>query len=81
MACGNELAKPKWVKFDPLPPEAIRMMRIEARLCKLENGNATASEIEEFRRLAGEILRNWQPQYPWHVKKRIESALSILERS
>jgi len=53
------------------------MMRIEARLCELENGNATASEIEEFQRLAGEILRNWQPQYPSHVKKRIESCIIL----
>jgi hypothetical protein len=54
---------------------------IEGMLQKLEKGNATASQIEEFRRLAGEVLRNWQPWYSPAFEKRIESALSLLERS
>ena len=58
------------------PPKTAQ---IEAMLQKLKNGNATASEIEEFRQLAGEVLRNWQPRYSPASKQRIESAMSLLE--
>ena len=78
---GNELAKSKWVKFDAWPTEVAQMVRIQARLAKVENGHATASEIEEFRRLAGEVLRNWNPQYPPERKQRIEAALASVSRS
>jgi hypothetical protein len=58
------------------PPKSAQ---IEAMLQKFEKGNATASEIEEFRQLAGEVLRNWQPRYSVGFKKRIESAMSLLD--
>jgi hypothetical protein len=48
-------------------------------LRKLEYGKATAIEIGEFRRLADEVLRNWDAE-SWSpkFKERIESALSLL---
>jgi len=73
MALQKELEKSKWNAWPP------KSAQIEAMLQKLEKGNATASEIEEFRQLAGEVLRNWQPRYSLGFKKRIESALSLLE--
>jgi hypothetical protein len=74
MAMQKELEQSKWSAWPP------KSAQIEAMLQKLEKGNATASEIEEFRQLAGEVLRNWQPaRYSLAFKKRIESALSLLE--
>ena len=73
MALQKELEKSKWNAWPP------KSAQIEAMLQKLEKGNATASEIEEFRQLAGEVLRNWQPRYSPAFKQRIESAMSLLE--
>jgi len=54
-------------------------MRFEFLLFpKLENGKATASEIEEFRRLAEQVMRN--PQCPPEQKQRIEAALASVSR-
>ena len=78
-ALQNKLAKSTLMEVDALPPGTIQIVQIHAMLRKIETGNATASEIEEFRRLAGEVLRNWRPQYPSDLKKRIESALSLVE--
>jgi hypothetical protein len=52
---------------------------IEQLLHKLQNGDATVIEIEEFRRLADEVLRKWDSE-SWSpkFKERIESALSLL---
>lgn len=72
MALVKELEKSKWYAWPPKSPQ------IEAMLQKLEKGNATVSEIEEFRQLAGELLRNWQPRYSLGFKKRIESALASI---
>ena len=73
MALGNELAKSKWVNYDAPPPETMQMIRFEALLRKLENGHATASDIEECRRLAEGVLRD--PQCTPQRKQRIEAAL------
>jgi hypothetical protein len=74
VAMCNEAAKSKWVKFDAPPPETMQGMRLEFLLLpKLENGHATASDIEECRRLAEEVLRD--PQCPAEHKQRIEAAL------
>lgn len=51
---------------------------IELLLPKIEWGKATATEIEEFRRLADETLREWEPQYWPEFKERIEAALNFL---
>jgi hypothetical protein len=58
------------------PPKAAQ---IDELLHKLEKGKATATEIEEFRRLADEVLRKWEPDV-WSpgFKERLESALSLL---
>jgi len=80
MAVLNELAKSKWVNVDALPPEEAQLAQTLALLQKIETGNATASEIEEFRRLAGEIQRNLDPGCSVEFKKRIGSALSLVER-
>ena len=69
-------ARSTLMDVDALPPGTIQIVQIHAMLQKIETGNATASEIEEFRRLAGEVLRNWRRQYPSDLKKRIESAES-----
>ena len=55
MALQKELEKSK---FSAWPPGSAQ---IEALLHKLENGNAVESDVGEFRRLAGEVLR---PAYP-----------------
>ena len=55
MALQKELEKSK---FSAWPPGSAQ---IEALLHKLENGNAVESDVAEFRRLAGEVLR---PAYP-----------------
>jgi len=77
-AVGNEMAKSKGAKFDPPSPEVMQWMRFEGLLLpklemlllpKLENGNATESDIEEFRRLAEEVMQH--PQCPPESKKRI----------
>jgi hypothetical protein len=53
--------------------------KIEILLQKLEYGKATAIEIKEFRRLADEVLRQWDSE-AWSPKfrERIESAKSLL---
>ena len=54
--------------------QGLLLPKLEMRLLpKLENANATASDIEEFRRLAEEVLRD--PQCPLEYKQRIEAAL------
>jgi len=58
------------------PPEAGR---IEEFLQKLKKSTLTASQIEEFRRLASEVLRDWQPEYSPAFRERIESAISHLD--
>ena len=78
-ALQNKLAKSPLMEVDALPPGTIQIVQIHAMLRKIETGNATASDIEEFRRLAGEVLRNWRPLYPSDLKKRIESALILVE--
>ena len=78
LACGNEIGKSKWVKYDQPPIALAQMVGVQARLHKVEKGNATASEIEEFRHLAGEILRNWQPHYPPDLRQRIGAALKLV---
>jgi hypothetical protein len=60
---------------DALPPN---FMQIQPLLRLLESGKATADEIEEFRRIANETLREWQPEYSPAFKNRIESALNLL---
>jgi len=75
MALQKELEKSR---FSAWPPGSAQ---IEAMLQKLEKGNPTASENEEFRRLAGEVLQNRKPSYSPAFKKRIESALSSLDHS
>ncbi|HXZ30853.1 MAG TPA: hypothetical protein VEH30_01115 [Terriglobales bacterium] len=57
------------------PPEVIR---IDMLLRKFSRGSEKPDEIEEFRRLASETFRDWQPQYPAGFKQRIESALNWL---
>jgi hypothetical protein len=42
----------------------------------VQGGEATAVEIEEFRRIADEAFRDWQPEYSPAFKERIESARS-----
>ena len=63
-------------RFYAWPPGSAQ---IEPLLQKIETGTAIASEVEEFRRLAEEVLRH--PRCGQGFKKRIESALSLLERS
>jgi hypothetical protein len=59
---------------DAWPPNT---QEIEQLLHRLQSGDATAIEIEEFRRLAGEVLRKWDLEsWPPKFKERIESALS-----
>jgi hypothetical protein len=58
------------------PPESPR---IEGFLQKLQKGNPTTTEIEEFRRLGREVLRDWQSEYSPAFKQRIESAMSLLD--
>ena len=53
--------------------------QIELLLRKVQGGEATATEIEEFRRIADEALRDWQPEYRLHFKERIEAALRLLD--
>ena len=66
---GNELAKKKWVNFAAPPPETMQGMRFEFLLLpKVENGHATASDIEAFRRLAEEVMQ--RPQCPPEYKQR-----------
>jgi hypothetical protein len=72
VAMGNEAAKKKWVRFNPPPPETMQFLRFPALLSKLENGRATPSDIEEFRRLAEDP--QWT-QCPPEYKQRIEIAL------
>ena len=79
MALGNEVAKSKWVNYDPPPPEVMQEMRFKFLLLKVENGHATAGDIEEFRRSAEEVLR--RPQCPPEYKQRIEAALASVSRS
>jgi len=79
VAVHKELAKSKWVKAGPVPP-AIHLMRIEGLVHRFEHSNAIAGEVENFRRWAGEVLGNWNPQYPPELKERIEDALSRLVR-
>jgi hypothetical protein len=63
----------------PPPPEATAQPApLVALLGKVENGNATAIEIEEFRRLAAEVMRDTRISLSF--MKRIEAALSLLER-
>ena len=88
MALGNELLRSKFVKYGKSPEvravlEAVRVghpdaLSLEALLEDVENGTATAWEIEEFRRIAEDVMR--RPQYPPEYKERVESALSLLER-
>ena len=89
MALGNELLRSKFVKYGKSPEvravlEAVRVahpnaLQLEPLLQKIENGTAIASEIEEFRRLAEEgPLRH--PRCGPAFRKRIESALSLVER-
>jgi len=82
VAMGNEAGKQKGVKFIGPSPEVMEFMRfqglllpkLEMRLLPtLESGNATASEIEEFRRLAEEVMQH--PRCPPEYKQRIEAAL------
>jgi hypothetical protein len=47
---GEQASK---ARIDALPPGTIQIVQIHAMLWKIETGNATASDIEEFRRLAG----------------------------
>jgi hypothetical protein len=61
---------------DALPPNFIQ---IQLLLRLLESGKATADEIEEFRRIANETLREWQPQHPPAFKESVEAALKRLE--
>lgn len=61
---------------DAWPPESGR---IGSLLQKFSRGRAKPAEIEEFRQLAGEVLRDWQPEYSPGFKTRIESALSWLD--
>jgi hypothetical protein len=69
-AVGNEMAKSNRVNFRGPTPETMQWMRSEFLLLpKLENGHATASEIEECRRLVED------PQCPPERKQRIEAAL------
>jgi hypothetical protein len=50
---------------------------IEMLLWKIECSKATATEIEEFRRLADETLGEWQPEHSPTFKERIEAALNL----
>ena len=68
-------------KVDALPPEETQLAQTLALLRTIKTGNATASEIEEFRRLASEVLRNLDPRCSLWFKKRIEFALSLVQRS
>ena len=80
VAMGNEAAKSKWVQFKAPRPETMQWMRFEfLLLSKLENGTATASDIEEFRRMAEEVIQ--RPQCPPEYKQRIEAALASVSRS
>lgn len=60
------------------PPESGRIGEL---LHKFGGGRATADLIEEFRRLAGAVLRGWQPQLSPAFRTRIESALRGLDDS
>ena len=53
MTLQNKLPRSKLIEVDALPPGTIQIVQIHAMLWKIETGNATASDIEEFRRLAG----------------------------
>jgi len=76
VAMGNEAAKKKWVKFNEPSPEVMQMMHLQTLLPKIESGRATASDIEEFRRWAEELMRD--PQCPAESKKRIGDALASI---
>jgi hypothetical protein len=52
--------------------------QIELLLRTVQGGEATAVEIEEFRRIADEVFRDWHPEYSPAFKERIESALRLL---
>jgi hypothetical protein len=58
------------------PPNA---REIEMALWKVQSCVATDTEIQEFRLLADEVFRKWEPQWPPAFKKRIESALNFCE--
>lgn len=53
--------------------------RIEGLLQKLEKGDLTEMDVEDLRRVGGEVLRDWQPGYSPAFKKRIESAIRLLD--
>ena len=72
MALQKEAEKSRFYAW---PPGSAQ---IEPLLYKVENGNANPSEIEELRRLAEEVLRH--PRCGPAFRKRIESALSLVER-
>jgi hypothetical protein len=57
---------------DDWPPNTEELGRL---IGIIEYNPATPADIEEFRRLANETLREWQPHYSEGFKKRIESAL------
>lgn len=71
MALQKELEKSK---FSAWPPGSAQ---IEALLHKLENGNANESDVAEFRRVAGEVLRH--PRCSPGFKRRIQDALNLVE--
>jgi hypothetical protein len=58
------------------PPPAEE---VEYFLHKLERGNLTIAEIQRFRDLAAEVLRNWQPEYSPRSKRRIEAELNRVD--
>jgi hypothetical protein len=61
---------------DAWPPHTDR---VEALLQRMAKGEATPTDVEEFRRTASEVLRNWEPQYSPAFKQRIESAMGALD--
>jgi hypothetical protein len=71
MALQKEVEKSR---FSAWPPGSAQ---IEPLLQKIETGSAIANEVEEFRRLAAEVLRH--PRCGPGFKKRIESALALVE--
>jgi len=72
-AVEKELEKSRFMHGPPGSAQIGAMIR------KIKAGNATASEIEEFRRLAVEVLRH--PRCGPAFEMHIESALSLVERS
>ena len=71
MALQKEVEKSR---FSAWPPGSAQ---IEPLLQKIETGTAIANEVEEFRRLAEEVLRH--PRCGPGFKKRIESALALVK--